>query len=124
MGRRSSKSYGHYITRIGVDDFSLYWTCDRYVKGSRLRFPTTTRRAADTAGAERFAKKWNVKIPGLKCPRHPKYQAKRAPQADCVRCLHMWQESQLKAMYDDAVNQIATMRTLAIPHSQPNPVRR
>ena len=96
MGRYSSNpSHGHLITRVGPDDFTISWTCDYYVHGCypRQRLSRTTRVLTDKIGAERFAKKWGVKIPPLKCRHHPKYQAKRPPKAKCARCQAMWWES-------------------------------
>jgi hypothetical protein len=58
----SSGSYRHKIQRIASDHYRLYWTVDRSVSGSRLRFPTTTSRDTDEAGAARFAKRWNLDI--------------------------------------------------------------
>jgi len=125
MGRYSTNpSYAHRITRIGVDDFTLFWTCDRYRQGSRLRFPMLSSRLTDKRGAERFAKKWKLEIPALTCRQHPQYLAKRAPRSECIRCETMWMEANLKAMYDDAVKQISTMHSLefpTVPHSRPNP---
>jgi hypothetical protein len=56
-------AYGHHIKRIGNDHYRLSWTIDRKVAGSRLRFPTTTTRDTDSAGALRFVKKWKLDIP-------------------------------------------------------------
>ena len=56
-------AYGHSIKRIGTDHYRLSWTIDRKVAGKRLRFPTTTTRDTDAAGAVRFAKKWKLDIP-------------------------------------------------------------
>ena len=119
MGRYSSNpSYGHRITRTGPDDFTIYWTCDRYIKGSRQRHPTLSARMTDKRGAELFGKRWHVEVPALKCRQHPKYQAKRAPKAECFRCETMWAESQTKEFWSDYSS------ALAIPHSLANPVRR
>jgi hypothetical protein len=64
VGRfRSAGSYAHSIQRIGPDHYRLSWAVDRYYAGSRLRFPRTDWRDTDTAGAKRFAKKWNVDLP-------------------------------------------------------------
>jgi hypothetical protein len=62
----SSGSYGHSVRRIGHDHYRLHWTVDRYVSGSRLRFPTNYTRDTDTAGALRFAKRWGLgtTVPG------------------------------------------------------------
>ena len=56
-------AYGHSIKRIENDHYRLSWTLDRKVSGSRLRFPTTTTRDTDAAGALRFAKKWKLDLP-------------------------------------------------------------
>jgi hypothetical protein len=60
---RVAKSYGHTIRRLVSGDYRLHWTIDRYYAGSRLRHPTGYNRDTDRAGAERFAKKHNVKMP-------------------------------------------------------------
>jgi hypothetical protein len=59
----SSGSMHHHIARIGPDHYRLYWTVDRYTKNSRLRLPTRYSRDTDEAGAHRFAKRWDVKMP-------------------------------------------------------------
>jgi hypothetical protein len=64
MGRYSANpSRQHHIRRNGRDDYTLSWVCDRYYAGSRLRFPTRTRRFTDEAGARRFAKRWGCLMP-------------------------------------------------------------
>ena len=63
MGRwGGGGSYGHRAAEKAGGDYELSWVVDRYVRGSRLRFPTVYRRWTDRAGAERFAKKWGVEI--------------------------------------------------------------
>lgn len=59
----TSSGYGHRIQRIGRDHFRLFWTFDRKIAGSRLRWPTTVTRDTDEAGAKRYAKKWGAKMP-------------------------------------------------------------
>ncbi len=56
-------AHSHAIRALGPDNFRIYWTVDRKHPGSRLRYPTTHGRTTDRAGAERFAKKWGVKMP-------------------------------------------------------------
>lgn len=64
MGRYSANpSYSHRIQRLNRHDFILSWTCDRYYKSSRLRWPRRNCRDTDRAGAERFAKKWGIPMP-------------------------------------------------------------
>lgn len=66
MGRHTgstSRGYGHRIQRIQRDHYRLFWTFDRKIAGSRLRWPTTVTRDTDEAGAARFAKKWDVTLP-------------------------------------------------------------
>lgn len=95
MGRHSpNPSYQHYIKRVGIDDFRISWTCDRYIEGSRQRYPTTTSRWTDERGAERFCKKWGMTIPPLVCREHPKYRAKLPPRVVCYFCQVMWEKSQ------------------------------
>lgn len=61
MSRHNSGgSYGHRIHRVAADHYRLTWTVDRYVKGSRLRFPTGHSRDTGLVGARRFAKKWHL----------------------------------------------------------------
>ncbi len=55
--------YGHHISRLGHDTFSISWSYDTKIAGSRLRWPRGFRRITDKAGAERFAKKWNARMP-------------------------------------------------------------
>lgn len=60
----SSGSTSHSVSKIGDDHYRLSWTVDRYIKGSRLRFPTKYNRDTDELGAIRFAKKWGCcKLP-------------------------------------------------------------
>lgn len=59
---RAAGSYGHHIAKI-VDFYRLSWTVDRYYPDSRLRFPRRCRRDTDLAGAKRFAKRWDLKLP-------------------------------------------------------------
>jgi hypothetical protein len=59
----SSGSKQHSIQYLGTDLYRLYWVMDRYVKNSRLRFPTTYTRDTDLRGAQRFAKKWALLVP-------------------------------------------------------------
>lgn len=56
-------AYGHRIKRIGFDHYRLSWTCDRYYSDSRLRYPTSSRRDTDEAGARRFCKKHGLTMP-------------------------------------------------------------
>lgn len=64
MSRHSSNGSTDHRIRTGLFGFYVIsWTVDRYVQGSRLRWPTTYRRDTDRAGAERFAKKWDVPMP-------------------------------------------------------------
>jgi hypothetical protein len=62
----SSGSYDHAAVQIGFDHYRLHWTVDRYVNGSRLRFPTGYSRDTDLDGAQRFAKKWEIAIKFIK----------------------------------------------------------
>lgn len=63
MGRFSkSKSYGHSAVEFGAGVFQIGWTVDRYYKNSRLRHPIGFRVSTDKEGAERFAKRWGIKI--------------------------------------------------------------
>ncbi len=62
-------SYSHHIQHFASwGFFRISWTVDKYVSGSRLRFPATYRRDTDRAGAERFAKKWGVEMPEEPAP--------------------------------------------------------
>jgi len=60
---RPSGSRDHRLKRVGRDSFRMCWTVDRYIVGSRLRWPTVTTRDTDLAGARRFAKKWGCRFP-------------------------------------------------------------
>lgn len=59
----SSGSYGHKIQNLGHGDYRLFWMVDRYYTGTRGRFPRRCQRDTDLKGAQRFAKRWKVKIP-------------------------------------------------------------
>lgn len=60
---RSQSSYQHSVQSIGFGCFRLSWVVDRYIKGSRLRWPTTYGRDTNRAGAERFCKRHQVSMP-------------------------------------------------------------
>lgn len=34
------------------------------------------------------------------CSKHPRYQAKRKPRADCVQCWHAWYAAENQRRYD------------------------
>jgi len=59
---RRQSSYGHDYEKMGHDWYRIHWTVDRYVKGSRLRFPTRYSRDTDETGARRFCKKWGLEF--------------------------------------------------------------
>lgn len=66
MGRfYGGGSYGHSIRRIADGHYRLSWTVDRYYQNSRMRHPRTATRDTDTAGAERFAKRWDIAMPNV-----------------------------------------------------------
>ena len=67
---RPGKAHGHGIARLGGDTYRIFWTWDRYYKGSRLRFPQLLQRVTDRNGAERFSKKWGCPMPA-DTPRTP-----------------------------------------------------
>lgn len=61
MSRHTSQtSRGHSVRLIGPGHYRLFWTVDRYISGSRLRFPTTYTRDTDFDGAMRFVKRWKL----------------------------------------------------------------
>ncbi|MCZ8104027.1 MAG: hypothetical protein O9972_39800 [Burkholderiales bacterium] len=60
---RPTTSYGHKISDLGGGCYRLQWTVDRYYVRSRLRHPTGCHRDVERDGAERFAKRWDVKMP-------------------------------------------------------------
>ena len=62
----SSGSKGQHIQLIAYDHYRLSWVVDRYYAGSRLRHPTVYSRDTDRAGAERFAKRWEIAMPEAK----------------------------------------------------------
>lgn len=62
---RENKSYGHSIERL-CDGYRISWTVDRYLSGSRLRWPTCNSRDTDFNGACRFAKRWRIHEPEAK----------------------------------------------------------
>ena len=64
MSRHGSRTaYGHSIRKAGPDTYEISWSWDRYVTGSRLRFPQAMSRRTDEAGARRFAKKHGAYFP-------------------------------------------------------------
>lgn len=63
---RPQTSRDHLIQRYSSEHYRLSWTVDRYIKGSRLRYPTRYTRDTDERGAKRFAKRWELEVPG--CP--------------------------------------------------------
>jgi len=63
---RPQRSTSHRIQRFSSQHYRLSWTVDRYIKGSRLRWPTRYTYDTDERGARRFAKRWNVEMPP--CP--------------------------------------------------------
>lgn len=58
-----SGSRNHHIQRMGEDFYRLSWSV--YSKYGRMLYPRQYRRDTDRAGAERFAKKWGVKMPTI-----------------------------------------------------------
>ena len=60
MSKRRSGSYGHRVQVLGWDHVRLFWVVDFKYASSRLRFPRTFSRDTDTAGAERFMKRWRI----------------------------------------------------------------
>jgi len=57
-------AYNHCVKRVSTDCYRISWTIDGKVKGSRLRYPRTTSRMTDAAGAKRFAVKWKLTLRG------------------------------------------------------------
>jgi hypothetical protein len=55
-------SYNHRVIWQG-GSYRLCWTVDRYYKDTRGRFPRRFWRYTNRKGAERFCKKWGVKMP-------------------------------------------------------------
>jgi len=63
MGRYSPEtSYSHRIQKQGKGDYQISWAYDRYYQGSRQRHPQRRVMWTDRKGAERFAKKWGLKL--------------------------------------------------------------
>lgn len=58
----SSGSKDHWVDKIGPDHYRISWTVDRYIRGSRLRFPTGYRRDTDLKGAIAFAKRHGLNV--------------------------------------------------------------
>ena len=56
-----SGGYGHHIQRLARDTYRISWTYD--VKYGRIRYPRLMSRITDRRGAERFAKKWECRLP-------------------------------------------------------------
>lgn len=60
---RAASAYNHYIRYFGPGDYQIGWTVDYYYPTSRQRHPRSFRRNTDLAGAQRFAKRHNLKDP-------------------------------------------------------------
>ena len=56
-------SYSHSCRRIEAGFYRISWTIDRYINGSRLRWPRTYSRDTDEKGAIRFCKKHGIPMP-------------------------------------------------------------
>lgn len=63
MSRINSGGYAHRIAYLGHDCYQISWGYDLKFIGSRLRYPKRMVRDTDKAGAERFAKKWQLQMP-------------------------------------------------------------
>jgi len=59
--RINSGGYDHHIRKIDRDFYEISWRYDNSY--GRIRYPRTMRRDTDRKGAERFAKKWGLKLP-------------------------------------------------------------
>lgn len=53
--------YGHRITKVSDDEYSISWTYD--TKSARLRYPRQVSRITDRKGAEKFARHWGIEMP-------------------------------------------------------------
>lgn len=61
MARGGSKN--HRIARHGFDDYELSWQVEVKYASSRILHHRTMSRFTNRAGAEKFAKRWNVPMP-------------------------------------------------------------
>lgn len=52
--------YGHQIRQLGPNRFIISWVWDKRYARRGIRYPRRMARDTDTAGARRFAKKWNL----------------------------------------------------------------
>ena len=59
----TQKSRHHSCAYIGWGTYRMSWTVDRYIKGSRLRYPTQYQRDTDEPGARRFCRRWDIECP-------------------------------------------------------------
>ena len=55
-------AYGFHVRRIAPDHYRLSWTVDHKYPSSRLRFPRAHSRDTDRPGAERFARKHELRL--------------------------------------------------------------
>lgn len=60
---RRQKAYEQHIRKLYDGCYEISWAVDYYYPDSRLRHPRGFRRITDTKGANRFAKKHNLKAP-------------------------------------------------------------
>ncbi len=58
-----TRGYSHRVRYIGWGVWRISWVFD--TKHRRIRYPRTLSRDTDLAGAQRFAKKWNLPLPHL-----------------------------------------------------------
>lgn len=61
MSRGPSGSSNHRIWKLHADEYRLSWTVAR--KYGRLLYPRRYTKDTNLAGAQRFAKKWNLPMP-------------------------------------------------------------
>lgn len=62
--KRNTASYRHRIVPLSDGTYRVSYVVDKYYAGHRLRYPQARDRVTDLAGALRFAKRWNVPVPG------------------------------------------------------------
>ena len=63
MGRGNSGGYAHRIRRVRADVYLIAWSFDVVPKGRRFRLVKRGSQETNRAGAECFAKKWDIKMP-------------------------------------------------------------
>lgn len=63
MALARAGGYGHRIAKTGEGEYRVSWSYDTKYPDSKTRYVKRSSRYVDKAGAERFCKKWKIKMP-------------------------------------------------------------